>query len=295
MAPENEHKTALRIVTLMVRHGSEQYPNAKQELDVLFARTLPEIDRTTIIVDNSLPMSEVQTLSDRETLLGGDNEHWEFSAWDRALAHVGDRIWTYDLVHLVTSAFNTLSTGHLHRFSTKMLRALRDRPACLGHIDSYNDAIRIGPFRSQHWVRTSFLFVPPAELKALGSLVSFHDSHHLFTDDPAKPFSANGPISKNYQNYLLGWLTGSGTGQGVQWHSRFSLDESSLPYFKKKAEAILNEHMLAIRLRALGCRMIDTTWLATQMPKDWRRALRRDTSWRAQLSERDVDRVIPLN
>ena len=78
-------------------------------------------------------------------------------------------------------------------------------------------------------------------------------------------FRPSAPLSANYQKYILDWLTGNGTGQGVEWHSRFGLTPESLPFFEAKASAILNEQMLSVRLRAQGCALLDATWLATRL------------------------------
>jgi hypothetical protein len=281
----------MRVLTLLVRYGTDKYAAAEKEIDEIFSRRMPQMDRSTIVIDNALRACERGHTPCGNTLIAGDNEFWEFSGWDRGLAYIGKDIWSYDLVHLATSAFNTLYTSYLHRFKEDMLHAVAARPKCLGHIDCYNDAIEIGNYRSQHWLRTSFLFVPPAELKTLGSLVSLHQKDQLLTDDPNNPFRQDCPLSKNYQVYLLDWLTGGGTGQGVQWHSRFTLDESTLPFFKKKVLAIINEHMLAIRLRASGCKLIDVTWLATKLLRRPPHKIPWNTPWRLQLSERDTDPI----
>jgi hypothetical protein len=70
----------------------------------------------------------------------------------------------------------------------------------------------------------------------------------------------------------------------VRWHSSLELTPDRLRAFEGKALAILNEHLLAIRLRALGCRLIDVNWLHGRLkhgalePEDlgmpWRRQLR---------------------
>jgi hypothetical protein len=83
-------------------------------------------------------------------------------------------------------------------------------------------------------------------------------------------------------------LTGNGTGQGVEWHSRFGLTPESLPFFKAKALAILNEQMLSVRLRAQGCALIDATWLSTKQLQS-RARLETIPSWRWQVTTRDTD------
>ncbi len=281
----------MRVLTILLRHGTEKYGDAEHRIDDIFARQMPEVERHTLIVDNLLPPHVAERTGERKTVIGGDNGFWEFSGWDRGIAFAGSNIFSYDLVHLVTSAFFTLYVKYLDRINTRMLETVAGRPVCLGHIDCFNEPVRFLSFYSQHWLRSCFLFLPPAELKALGSLVSFRDAGMLFTGDPAEPFREDAPISKNYQNYILGWLTGSDIGQGVEWHSSFVLDRATLPYFQEKTLAMINEHMLSVRLRALGCRTTDVTWLATKMAQaaaeiPW------STGWRTQLAERDSDALV---
>ncbi len=281
----------MRVITLFVRHGTEKYPDAERQLHLIFERQLPTIERKTIVIDNSLPRSFEEMRQDGSILLGGDNSSWEFSAWDRALQFLGNEIWSYDLVHFVTSAFNTLYTAYLDRFDERLLRSIVGRPVCLGHIDCYNEAVQIMSFQSQHWIRTSFLFFPPAEVKMLRDLASAGAATNLFGTSAAKPFASNGQLSENYQRYILDWLMGRDIGQGSMWHSQIALDATAWPLFQAKATAIFNEHLLSIRLRAQSTRLIDVTWLASQLETrsasevDWMR------SWRNQLSERNVDKV----
>ena len=281
----------VRILTILARRGTEKYPDAEREIDEIFRRQLPEVERERVVVDNELPAGHLQREGGR-TLIGGDNTWWEFSAFDRAIASVGSRIWAFDLVHLATSAFNTLYTGYLERFDLACLQAVARRAACLGHIDCYNEPVDILTFRSQHWMRTSFLFLPPAELKALGTLVGSRDRGRFFTGDPAVPFRADAPLSASYRRLITDWLTGGDTGQGMRWHSRLAPSPEALSMFEGKAMAIINEHLLAIRLRAMGCRVLDVTWLSARLREGPASDVAWDTGWQRQLAERDRDRVL---
>jgi hypothetical protein len=140
------------------------------------------------------------------------------------------------------------------------------------------------------WLRSSFVFLAPIELRLLGSLVSLDDPRSFFSGDSECPFRDDAPLSTNYRQYIIGWLTGRGTGQGVEWHSRFELTQATLSLFEAKAMAILNEQMLSSRLRAQGCALVDATWLAArhaQLPPD--HLLGAIPSWRWQVAQRDVD------
>ncbi len=154
-------------------------------MDDLFRRLLADVERTTLIVDSALPPGHVEAATPSCTVIGADNRHSEWSAADQGIAFLGGKIWSYDLIHLATAAFNTLYTAYLERFSMGMLRSITGKPVCVGHVDCYNEPIRLLSFYSQHWIRTSFVFIPPAELMALGSLVSFSDGSRIFSGDPA--------------------------------------------------------------------------------------------------------------
>jgi hypothetical protein len=251
-------------LTILARFGTDQYPRAEQEIDEIFQRQLPDVQRTVIVVDNALPPHFVEPRPNG-ALIGGDNRAREFSAFDRALDFVDRSIWSYDLVHFATSAFSTLYVAYLDRFEAEVLGAINGRPVCLGHVDCYNEPIEVMTYRSQHWVRSCFFFLPPTEVRALGRFAFISDGRRLFSGDPDAPFRLDAPISPNYRDYILHWLAGADIGQGVTWHSGFALRLDTLPAFEHKAMSMLNEQLLGIRLRALGCSLIDVTWLWTQL------------------------------
>jgi hypothetical protein len=278
----------LRVLSILVRTGTEKFTDAEQRNADLFRRHLRGIQHDTLVVDNALP-AEFEDRRERRSLIGGDNSFSEFSGWDRGIRSLGDDLWRYDVVHLVTSAFHSLYTAYLERFTTDMLRVVARRAVCLGHIDCYNEPVRYGPFHFQHWVRTSFVFLAPLELKVLDSLVTVRDSAGLFSHDLERPFREGAPMSAGYRGYVLDWLRGNDIGQGVTWHSGFELDESTLTMFQRKTTAILNEQLLGVRLRAGGCRVIDVTWLATMLARLPAARIRWDTPWHEQLADRAWD------
>ncbi|MET3914353.1 hypothetical protein ABID97_001135 [Variovorax sp. OAS795] len=253
----------LRIATLMSRHGTAKYQSAVADLQALFDRRLPGIEHTFIVVDNALPESHEERLNGGVTLIGGSNAAWEFSAWDSAVAYLGARLEDFDFVHLATSAFKQLYVDYLDRFSERLLNLMLGRGVALGHVDFYNESVSLLGVGSQSWLRTSFVFLPPAEIRLLKSFVSVTRKEAFFSGDPAAPFLKEAPISAGYRSNIIGWLTGDGTEQGVEWHSRFKLDSTTLPFFESKVLAILNEQMLSNRLRAQGCAVVDATWAAT--------------------------------
>lgn len=279
----------MRILTLFAKHGSQKYAEAKATADALFARCLPQAQREVVVIDSALPASFQEQTDLGGWRIGSDNTSWEFSSWDSGLAFVGERLHDFDFVHLATSAFDTLYTGYLDRLDARTLSLAAGRAMAVGHVDCYPTPVSLFGRRSQGWLRTSWLFLPPLELALLGSLVSVRDEGLFFGDDPATPFRPDAPLCPGYRTYILDWLTGPGTGQNVEWHSRFALDGETWSYFKAKARAILNEHMLSIRLAAQGCAMVDAIWLSTRggvLPQG--QGLGALPNWRQQLSARDT-------
>lgn len=276
----------LRIASILVRHGDERYPDALGKLDAFQRERLPNAVRTTIVVDNALPRREVRMLDRDVVLIGGDNGQWEFSGWDRGIAMLDRLRVGVDLVHFVTSAFDTLYTDFISRFDEALLARVAEAGAACGHLDQRGEAMELFGYASDHWIRTSFFFLPPSAVRSLQSMVSCEPGPEVFTPDPARPFADAAPLCDEFKRFVTRWLTGDGTGQGVEWHSRFDLDHETLDHFQRKAATIFNEALLTVRLRELGYPVVDVTWLADELAKkgvaaiDWRR------NWRDQLAAR---------
>lgn len=295
MTPDSgRDMSPLRILSLLARHGTARYPAALQGLRAMFAAQMPDVAHHVLVIDNSLPESHRADLNRCVELIGGSNSSWEFSAWDSGIAHIGKRVNDYDLVHLATSAFAEYTPGHLKLIDQNVVRHLPGLNAVLGHIDFYNEPMSVFGIPSQAWLRSSFLFMRPRHLQALGSMVGVSGGAPIFSGDPLAPFREDAPISHSYRQFLVGWLTGAGTGQGPGWHSRFDLTYETLPFFESKARAILNEQMLTNRLLAIGTTIVDVTWLARKARAGDVISLGDIPDWRAQIRPRVGPEFAPL-
>jgi hypothetical protein len=204
---------------------------------------------------------------------------------------MGERLWDYDLINLATSAFRELYVDYLERFRPDVLASIAGKSVCLGHIDCYNEPIQIEGCTSQHWLRTSCVFLSPTELRILGTLASAGQRDRWFSGDPASPFRPSAPLSSNYQRLIIDWVTGKDIGQGVTWHSRINHDPEGLGEFEQKTLCILNEHLFGLRLRAGGCRTIDVTWLSGLLARSRPSDVDWNTPWWQQLARRDRDAI----
>ena len=82
-------------------------------------------------------------------------------------------------MHFATSAFKTLYTSYLDRFTPAVLAAGRREARVPRSHRLLQRAVHIGSFISQHWIRTCFFFLRPAEVLALGSMVSIADGERV--------------------------------------------------------------------------------------------------------------------
>jgi hypothetical protein len=278
----------MRIITLLARHGTQRYTDSVDSVEAVFAQQLPEVEHYVLVADNAMPEGHEQLVKPRRSLIGSSNEWWEFSAWDSAIRYLGPRLEEYDLVHLATSAYRALDARHVEHLKANMLEAVTRCRAALGHIDCYyKEPFRIYEESSQAWLRSSWVFISPHELRRMGSLVSVDDPSQLFSGDLKDPFCVEAPISSNLQKFIRGYLTGVPQVEW-KWHSQFRLTKKTLGYFQAKTLAILNEHMFSIRLRLQGCALVDATWLAIRQSIAPMEPLDSIPDWRWQVASREL-------
>lgn len=282
-----ETKLPLRLVTFFVRYGTGKYPYAHERFRELLDGMFPGAWRWDIVIDNKLPPGSCTSSGDHEVLIGGDNTHWEFSGWDQGIEYAGSALEAADWVVFATDAFEQLYVDYLTCFSIPVLESLSGRRAATGHIDCFDKRVELYGREAQHWIRTSFFLLQPSEVITMGSFVSVSNPAEIFSGDPQCPFQPDAPIDQQLQTYIISWLTGDGTGQGVTWHSRFDLTTETLPYFEKKCLAILNELMLSARLRESGCPLVDISWAElVKNETSANPAALFDTPWSEQLRRR---------
>jgi len=254
----------VKILCLFVRHGSEQYPDALPLLDQWYERHGLLGERTLWIIDNARPPGQLpQALGPRILLRSGDNQAWEFSAWSQAIRQAQTEGVRCDLVHFVTSAYNTLYTEYLQHFRPDMLAYVTAHNSCLGHIDSSPQPNRLGPTESQYWTRTCFFFLSWATAQRVNPWAAFGQPELFFAGADSRQFRPDAPLSADYRSHITSWLEGQEMG-GHTWHSPVGDGAHENRRFQLKALAILNEHRLAITLRAAGIRLVDFCWLHAQ-------------------------------
>ncbi|ACZ75556.1 MAG: glycosyltransferase family 4 protein [Dickeya sp.] len=249
----------LRVLSFFIRYGDADYKGAYQELMEFYAG-MPDIEVESVLIDTALESGVEARLGTCALMMAGDNNRREFSGWDSALGRYRDLLADFDLVHLVTSAFQNEYNGFYPLICREMLEYVRNTPhVMLAHIDAYPERVHLLGRGFQTWGCSKFLFARPVDLAALGSLVGPFSGDDFFPSDNSTPFRTEAPLSQNYADFLLNWLTGDGLPHG-KWHSVFRYTDNNIAKFRAKALSILDEHNLSMRIRESGVRIVDYTW-----------------------------------
>ncbi|WP_051983779.1 glycosyltransferase family 4 protein [Burkholderia pyrrocinia] len=250
----------MKLLTLFVRYGDADYQGAFKRLCQMYQR-VGGLDYDALLIDTALPPGVHAKLGSQALLIGGDNTRREFSGWDTALAYLGSAVDRYDLIHVVTSAFENEYNGFYPYINSGMFEfAAKNRHVVLAHVDAYPAPARLLGRSFQTWGCSKFLIAVPERIRALGTFAARFPSDLFFTSSRTAPFRQDAPLSENYRQYLIDWLTGEGLPHG-QWHSVFELSDENLQRFRAKAMSIIDEHSLSMRLRESGAQIVDYTWL----------------------------------
>jgi glycosyltransferase involved in cell wall biosynthesis len=243
-----------------VRYGDADYQGAFKRLCQLYQR-IEGLDYNAVLIDTAMPVDLHVKLGPKIVVIGGDNTRREFSGWNTALQRFPDLLDGYDLVHIVTSAFENEYSGFYPYIDRRMLSyAARHPDVALAHVDAYPDAVRLFGRSFQTWGCSKFILATPERIRRMATFVGDFAVDDFFVPSASSPFRPDAPMSANYQQHLLDWLTSDGLPHG-QWHSVFELSEQNLQRFHAKAMSIIDEHSLSMRLRETGTRIVDYTWL----------------------------------
>jgi hypothetical protein len=139
----------------------------------------------------------------------------------------------------------------------------------MAHLDAYPERVRLFGRGFQAWGCSKFLFARPSDLLALGGIVGPFNKLDFFDTASKNYFRDDAPLSENYENFLIDWLTGNGLPHG-KWHSVFRYQDETAAKFHAKALSILDEHSLSMRIRESGVRIVDYTYWHVNSEEIWK-------------------------
>ncbi len=247
---DNTTRIEANLQIVFVQYDREKYRGA---LEGLLARleAIGGLDYSVVVVDNKRPGFWTHRVSSRVVHIGGDNAHWEFSAFDRALeyldAHGSAKVYAF-----VTDALAAYGAEFLTLIEAATFERAEQQQACVGWVDAWPAPVTALGETYQEWLRTSFLVVPSSVLSKIRPLTTPLDRTGIFGIEPTAPFADDAPVGESLQKYLVDWLVVGHEDSALPeaWHSRFVLSSETTALFQDKVSAILREQLLSARLRA---------------------------------------------
>ena len=161
------------------------------------------VERRSIVVDNALPRDVVERAPRR---VGADRRRQQRAGVLGVRSR--DRVRRVRTSGRTTSCIRHERLQHALRGLSRAVRAVAagrgaGRPACIGHIDCYNEPIDVGTYRSQHWIRSCFFFLPPAEAPGARELrVGRRRPRTSSAAIRTHPSARDAPLDQRYREYI---------------------------------------------------------------------------------------------
>jgi glycosyltransferase involved in cell wall biosynthesis len=246
------------LQVVFAQYDRKKYAGSLERLLGLLSN-LSGLDYHVLVVDNLRPGHWSHEVSDRLAHIGGDNSAWEFSAFDKGLAHLDRAGARADVYALVTDAFTAYGADFLSLITKEVFEFAARRRSVIGWVDAWPRPTIVFGKPTAEWVRTSFVVLPAPHLAVIRPLAFPFDPRSMFSGDPAAPFAAGAPVGPELSRFIVEWLSGVKGEQQLSegWHSQFELDRARLPFFESKASAILREQLLSVHLRDAGVPCFD--------------------------------------
>lgn len=183
--------------------------------------------------------------------LQGDNTDREFSGWQKGVEFLRAHDIPYDVVLFANEAMEAVEPCYLKDHSPSwLLWKSYLLKGVFGLVATRWEKTVVRGKSTRIWLGTHCFFVPRIIVEKLGTVVSVDAStfeEYLPREFPGveEIFKPTAPINSATEDRIVRWLT-------REWHSKFTLSESTWPVFRAKANAIINEELLTLRIRELG-------------------------------------------
>jgi len=239
-----------RLVAIFLQYDKEKYRDAYQR----FRSYLSKLDQnrvTYILIDNKDEGNGSWFLDDGTIYLQGDNTDREFSGWQRGVDYLRNHDIACNVVLFANEAFEAIEVCYLknHRPGWLINKA-HTLKMVFGLVATRWEKTLVHGKSTRVWLGTHCFFVPREVVERLVTVISVDErtfEDYLPKDFPGKGevFKQTAPINQASRIRIIRWLT-------EEWHSKMAITDSTWPYFRAKAKAILNEELLSIRIRELG-------------------------------------------
>jgi len=223
-----------------------------------------------LVVDNAHPGQWTRKEPNGDIWIGGDNEAWEFSGWQKALQYLRKKRCDYDVLVLCNDAFRTNIDEYQRYLSAALLQYVSEHQTSAGVVQYINShkgllsdfVLKSVPFKINgldhyNWARSNIIIIPYKKIISIKYDI-YHDRDFFPSEYTENVLAEVKGISKSLKKHIVTYLCPGKPGAvGNYWHARFNLDALTYPIFCKKATSIINELHLSRVLHDNGCPVVD--------------------------------------
>jgi len=235
-----------KVLCLFLYANTEKYKDSHASLDQ-FAKEFGE-DICFLKIDNWHIQKKLKKLSINTYEIGGNNNEWEFSGWQKGIDTIPLMDFRPDIILFLNDAY--LNFAHNGRSFSYFLNwfnannAKGFKKGIAGFIDKSKQDCLIDGKGCNWWLKTSFFTIPLINLHKV-SFVSL-DSERAVDFFPenwtGELFTPTAPINKELRIFLTWWII-----EG--WAQAAPINPENWPFFRSKLIAIANERLLSCQFR----------------------------------------------
>jgi hypothetical protein len=244
-----------RLAVLYVYADTQKYPRSYKYLSRLIRRIIG-FEITIVRIDNFNENKKARQEEHNVYDIAGDNRYWEFSGWKTGLEFLRDKRVEPDLIMFVNDAFlNYSKKGKDYKYYKSRISSItlnRLNNSVLGLIDSHKKVEILLGHDVSSWIRTN-LFVVPYSVAEQLEFPLIDDQ--IITE--MLPIEYTGTILRKTDHlnsdlriFLENWITRE------WWQARIPTIKN-WGFLRSKLVAILNERMLAAKIRELNLQIVN--------------------------------------
>ena len=186
--------------------------------------------------------------------MGGDNSVYEFSAWQKAAESDMAREYDADVYLFVTSAFIKKKFYAMPVITDTAIRMVMDNKLLGGNVRTFSFNATYGGESLSPYVSTHCFFLSRETLNSLGTLISERSASKFIKQEYTEDvFTENEIWNDKLKKYLVTTLTHKYHRKGIKFNRQYH------DFFKRKIWCIVNEMLLAVRVKQSGGRIVDMT------------------------------------
>jgi hypothetical protein len=237
----------MEFICLYAIFGNRYYKNGLQIIDAITCEVTDKVKY--IIIQNDFN-SRLENDDENHVHIYSDNTYSEFSAWEAGLKYAKKEFAsiTGETYFIVANDSFFRNYDYFCIKKNKLIK-VKNKYFVMGWVDSFKNSIKLNNQNFKEWVRTNFFIT---NYKTLIKIESF-----IFYVDVVKKVVADDFFFSNYSyffdvthlQFVKSWLTKGKYPSNLSiphyWYKAQEIQPNNMNEMKRKAIAILNEHLLS--------------------------------------------------